>query len=364
MRKAIFISQNSIRILLGIMLIVSAVMKVLSLDTFVMYVYSFKILSFVLTEIACRVLIAIEMMLGVMLILKLRYKWVWWITMAMMVGFTFFLVYTVIFRNDSNCHCFGDIIEVKPLVSIFKNLGIIAVMMLVYGRCERSLCVGWLKNEEGKEKFTFQLVPDRDVFLTENQYSKKAKICIYTIGGLLVFVATFVCFPPTAIYNKIFSKNELVATPVYEKAVNDSLVYLHYENIRYNEAKDTVTFKTDTNYFTAKKGTYIVPVVSAGCKYCKQSCEFMHNIFERNELPADHLVLWMWGANDQHCASFLRITKSWEHDVYRISPTLAIDMVYGSFPTFLVVRDGKVIDAFNYRGIEERKIVNYVKGTE
>ena len=40
MRKAIIISQNSIRILLGIFFIVSAVMKVLSLDTFVMYVYT------------------------------------------------------------------------------------------------------------------------------------------------------------------------------------------------------------------------------------------------------------------------------------------------------------------------------------
>ena len=63
MRKALFISQNSIRILLGLMFIASAVMKVLSLDTFVIYVYSFKIFSFVLTEIAARLLIAFEMVL-------------------------------------------------------------------------------------------------------------------------------------------------------------------------------------------------------------------------------------------------------------------------------------------------------------
>ena len=74
MRKAILISQNSIRILLGIFFIVSAVMKVLSLDTFVMYVYSFQLFPLVLTEIVCRLLIGFEMLLGVMLILKLRYK--------------------------------------------------------------------------------------------------------------------------------------------------------------------------------------------------------------------------------------------------------------------------------------------------
>ena len=37
-----------------------------------------------------------------------------------------------------------------------------------------------------------------------------------------------------------------------------------------------------------------------------------------------------------------------------------MDLVYGTFPTYMVVRDGKVIDAFSYRGVEESKIVDYV----
>lgn len=364
MRKALFISQNSIRILLGLFFIMSAVMKVLSIDTFVIYVFSFKLFPFIITEILCRLLIAFEMLLGLFLILKVQYKWVWWISMATMIGFTLFLTYVTIFRNDTNCHCFGDIIEVKPLVSIFKNLAVMGVMMLVYGKCNRSLCLGWLKNEEGKEKFHCELVPDRDVFCSGTDYPKLAKILIYSIGGIAIFVATFVCFPPNAIFNKVFSRHDLVATPVYEKAINDSLVYLHFTNIKHDEAKDTVTFKVDTNYYQKQKGTYIIAVVSSGCKYCKQSCELVHNIFDRNNLPSDKLQFWMWGSNPQHCARFLRITKSWEHDAYRISPVLAVDMVYGSFPTFLVVRDGKIINAFDYRGVEEGKIVKYVKEEE
>ena len=354
MRKAILISQNSIRILLGIFFIVSAVMKVLSLDTFVMYVYSFQLFPLVLTEIACRLLIGFEMLLGVMLILKLRYKLVWWTSMALMVAFTLFLIYTAIFRNDDNCHCFGDIIEVKPVVSIFKNVAVMLFFLLIY-EWKRCILPAEEKEEEEVPKFRF-----KDLFLATPWYSKTAKIIIYVVAGLLIFIATFVLFPPTAIYNKIFSKNDLVATPVYEKALTDSLVYLHYENIRYDEAKDTVTFHKDTVYCQLAKGTYIVPVVSAGCKYCKQSCELVHNIFERNHLPADHLVFWIWGVNDAHCGNFLRVTQCWEHEVYRISPQLAIDMVYGTFPTFLVVRDGEIIDAFGYRGVEESKIVDYV----
>lgn len=354
MRKAIIISQNSIRILLGIFFIVSAVMKVLSLDTFVMYVYSFQLFPFVLTEIACRLLIGFEMLLGVMLLLKLRYKLVWWTSMGLMVAFTLFLIYTAIFRNDDNCHCFGDIVEVKPVVSIFKNLAVMLFFLLIYERKKRTLNAEE-PEAEVEPKFRF-----KDIFIADPWYSKSAKTVIYVVAGLLIFVATFVLFPPTAIYNKIYSKHDLVATPVYEKALKDSLVYLHFENIRYDEAKDTVTFRRDTLYCQLAKGTYIVPVVSAGCKYCKQSCELVHNIFEHNHLPADHLVFWMWGVNDPHCGNFLRVTQCWEHEVYRISPELAIDMVYGIFPTFLVVRDGEIIDAFGYRGVEESKIVDYV----
>lgn len=356
MRKSILIPQSILRLHLGIFFIVSAVMKVLSLDTFVMYVYSFQLFPFVLTEIACRLLIGFEMLLGLMLILKLRYKLVWWTSMGLMAAFTLFLIYTAIFRNDDNCHCFGDIVEVKPVVSIFKNLVVMGLFILIYERKRRTPPTEETKEEEG-QKFRF-----KDLFIATPWYSKTAKIIIYVVAGLLIFVATFVLFPPTAIYNKIFSKNDLVATPVYEKALTDSLVYLHYENIRYDEAKDTVTFQKDTVYCQLAKGTYIVPVVSAGCKYCKQSCELVHNIFERNHLPTDHLVFWIWGVNDAHCGNFLRVTQCWEHEVYRISPQLAIDMVYGTFPTFLVVRDGEIIDAFGYRGVEESKIVDYVTG--
>ena len=40
-----------------------------------------------------------------------------------MIGFTLFLIYTAIYRNDANCHCFGSFIEINPVESIIKNIG-------------------------------------------------------------------------------------------------------------------------------------------------------------------------------------------------------------------------------------------------
>ena len=137
----------------------------------------------------------------------------------------------------------------NPVVSIFKNLAVMLFFLLIYEWKRRTHNTEETEEEE-VPKFRF-----KDLFLATPWYSKTAKIIIYVVAGLLIFVAAFVLFPPTAIYNKIFSKHNLVATPVYEKALNDSLVCLHYENIRYHEAEDTVTFQKDTVYCQLANGT-------------------------------------------------------------------------------------------------------------
>jgi uncharacterized membrane protein YphA (DoxX/SURF4 family) len=53
-----------IRILIGITFIVSAILKIMSIDAFEIYVFSLKWFDFGLTSIIARVLIAIEFVIG------------------------------------------------------------------------------------------------------------------------------------------------------------------------------------------------------------------------------------------------------------------------------------------------------------
>ena len=129
MSKGVLLSKNIVRILLGMVFVPSSVLKLMSLDSFELYIFSFNLMDFALTGIAARLLIAAEMILGVALICKFEYKWSWWLGMLMTLGFTFFLVYVVIFRNDANCHCFGDLIEIDPLHSIYKNIAMMALFI-------------------------------------------------------------------------------------------------------------------------------------------------------------------------------------------------------------------------------------------
>ena len=63
-----------IRIGIGLFFIVSAVLKLLSLDSFELYIYSFNIVNFVWSGLVARAIIACEILVGVLLIAKVRYK--------------------------------------------------------------------------------------------------------------------------------------------------------------------------------------------------------------------------------------------------------------------------------------------------
>ena len=120
-----------LRLLIGVVFIASAVLKLFSIDQFEIYIYTFDIFNFFITSLLSRLLITFEFLLGVFLICKFFYQKTWWLTMLTMIGFTLFLIYTALFRNDANCHCFGSFIEVDPVGSIFKNIAIIVLLLFV-----------------------------------------------------------------------------------------------------------------------------------------------------------------------------------------------------------------------------------------
>ena len=348
--KALDISRTVVRILLGAMFILSAVLKLISIDTFEAYVYSFHIMSFTLAEVAARCLIALEFVTGCFLVAKAQYRWAWWIATLMTAGFTLFLVYVVLFRNDANCHCFGDLIPVEPLHSIFKNIAILALLVFAYKQSESRPFFSFCKNEETGKRLNFW----------EKDYSKKFKIWLLGISGGLALVVLFILFPPNAIYSWVYSDNDLVDTRIFDRAYADSSFYLHLTEVEFHEADDTVVFQNDTARLDMDRGNYMVAVVSSGCKYCRQSCDLVNNIFERNNLDSNKLKCLIWGT-DPSISHFMKGTKTWPYEFHQISPYLAIDLVHGSFPTFIFITDGKVVDAFDYRGVNEGKIVEFVK---
>ena len=111
-----------LKILLGLVFILSGVLKLIDVDKFELYVYSFNFLSLSLSYIAARLLIAFEFLLGVALVVNIFNKYVMRTTLITLVGFTLFLLYLILIGRTDNCHCFGEYVQFNPIESIVKNV--------------------------------------------------------------------------------------------------------------------------------------------------------------------------------------------------------------------------------------------------
>jgi|GEM_PF-2041104 len=308
MEKFKKIAKIIVRIMLGVVFILSAAFKIISIDEFEIYIHSFGIFNFVVGTFLARVLIAFEFLLGVGLIFKLHYKKVWWLSILTMVGFTLFLGYVALFRSgDENCHCFGTIVEVKPLASIFKNIAIILLLFLVKNE-EESMC-----------KFRKWLV----------------------IASLSTSVIVpFVCFPMDTIYNKIVSPIQDFNQTAFNQLLQDSTM----QNVVIEEEPRLFAF-------------YV-----AGCRYCRLSMKKINSFFEKNHLDKSKMVVVIVGLDD-HVAQFKAETGSSEYPFYVFhneQVPIIMKTTFGSFPTFAFVKAGKASKVMDYRGLDEMEIVQFL----
>src|SRR6056297_567164 len=114
--------QRILRILTGLIFIFSGITKLISLDHFELYIYSFKIFSLNISFIISRLIISIEFILGLLLIIGLYRKKVWWLTMGLLVAFSIFLLVLLLLGYSGNCNCFGEVLKMEPLESLIKNI--------------------------------------------------------------------------------------------------------------------------------------------------------------------------------------------------------------------------------------------------
>lgn len=297
-----------IRIGIGLFFIVSAVLKLLSLDSFELYIYSFNIVNFVWSGLLARAIIACEILVGILLIIKVRYKEAWWLTMLMLIGFSLLLVYVMLFRNDSNCHCMGDLVEIKPWMSLVKNLVAIALLLLV--------------RKEDDYRF--------------GSLGRKLTLVGAFVAAL---VPPFALFPMDGVYN-LFAKT------------GD----LNYSETDFNALMADSTMQ-DVNL---DKGNYVVGVISSGCEFCRISCLKMSEMVENNDLDTNRILYFVWG-DSAAVKPFQEETKTGSFRFVRVNPVTAIRVVNGQFPTYLFIRDGVVEATADLRQLTEKKLCDHLQ---
>ena len=330
--------KDTLRIGIGGMFVIAAILKLMSIDEFEIYIYSFNVLNFLLTSFVSRIIIAGEFILGLFLILKINYKFTWNATMIVLILFTLFLIYTAIFRNDTNCHCFGQLVELSPVESIIKN--VIAMILLSIDK--------WTNLKPPSSKFNAQsskfkvqsskLKVQSSKFKVQSSKLKVQRSLLIAISTLLI---VFVVSPPDVIYNKIYSEEKEISSYVLQESFDD-IVKINFEN-------DTIVLDS-TAVLETRERNLMIAIVSSGCKYCHLGVKKLSMIMKRKGTDTENVNVFIWGSDDG-ILNFIKETDTEDLSYWKINPRQAIEITYGRFPVFIWLEDGEIVDIGDFRNI-------------
>ena len=300
---------------IGSVFIIAAILKLISIDEFEIYIYSFDIFSFLLTTFVSRFIIIGEFVLGLFLILKINYKITWRLAFISLILFTLFLIFVAIFRNDDNCHCFGELVELSPLESIVKNL--ILIFLLLLSQKPKA------KSQKPK---------------ASNQ-QPTAKVLVVLLSCCLV---VFILTPPDSIYKMIYSTEKEVSTlDLYESF--DEVVKIDF-------TEEGVEFDTITNFQESE--TQLIAVVSAGCKYCKLGLKKLSLMQKNEDISLDDVDVFIWGS-PEGIIDFREETMTEDFGYWHIMPNKAIEVTYGRFPIFIMIKEKDIIKVGDFRDLDD-----------
>lgn len=306
------------------MFVCSAVLKLISLDSFEIYLYSLGLFDFVITALLARLLIAAEFVIGCFLILKLHYRFAWTATLLVLCAFTIFLVYVMMFREDDNCYCFGDIIKLKPEESILKN--IITIFLLIITRKEKS-------------------------------HEYRHKILITSAITILSIAIPFFIMPADALYNMIYSRERKLNNEVFRKTFLENEKKELITIVSTEQDLPDIVIDSTSLYIQGKK---MMIFITPGCKFCMTGMKKINIMAENLNINKNDIKIITFG-HEKSIAGFIKETGSDSYEYWRITPPEAIDICLGRFPTFVFMKNDSITGVYDYRQIDDKTMTKHLK---
>ena len=377
--KALRVSASVLKILMGVMFIISASAKFFTIDVFEMYVYSFGLFPMTLTFYLARFVIVAELILGAALISHRNHRFTVLMSLLFLLFFIVFLTYAHFIGRTDNCNCFGDLIEFDPVQSILKNALLIVILLFVYKYAPSDWAPRWwlvlpiyIITSLG---FLFYTAA---VYRYIHTLSISLFIVMICVGLLASFrfynrwyvtlvlllaplVAIFILTPPDSWFYKnsderfdqqLFSSQILADTAV----VADSTV-----------VADTLLESGEPALLDVglDQGRHIVTFFSPGCGFCKLAAGKITTIVSRSNMECDKIIyVFPLVPDTSRYEKFYTESKSSHFVEKRIDKNLFLKITRGAFPLVVLVDDGEVKASFAYRNIDEKKITDFMNGKE
>ena len=290
----------ALKVLLGLVFIVSAVLKLFDIDQFEIYIYSYHFFSLNFSFLVARFAIIVEMVLGIMLITNCLHKLIWWGSMAMLGGYSLLLIYALTIGRTDSCHCFGDFLQLDPKMSLLKNGVLILLFLLIYQM------EGW------KTPFRWLI------------------LCLAVMSST---IGVFVASPPDNF------------TPAYAPEHN-------LQKAIFDEMLDDAPLDS----LPLKNGKQVVGIFSTSCEYCQLAAHKLSLMQQFNGFPKERITYLFMG-NEEGIAKFYEQSESEPfRDVLYPDVVRLLKAINGNFPTLVFMEDGEVVHECGFRNMNEAEI--------
>lgn len=294
------LGKSVVKVLLGLTFVVSAVLKLIDIDRFEIYIYSYHFFSLNFSFLVARAAIIVELVLGIGLVSNVFHKLMWWGSVVMLFGYTLLLIYAVRLGRTDNCHCFGDYLRFNPWQSILKNVVMLALFALIYKLKDRRFRRQWL--------------------------------ALATVV-LVSTVAVFVISPPDNFMSSYDDEHSL-RTEYFEVALQEAPL----KDLNLDEGKHVICF------------------YSTSCEYCQMAAHKLSLMQQFYGFPADRITYIFMGSEEG-------IEKFYEHsESARYRNVLYEDVrnllkiTNGNFPVIVLLDNGDVVHEYGFRSMKEEEI--------
>ena len=283
--------------LLGVVFIASGLAKLISVDFFEQFLYSFKILKLNIAIILARLIIGVELIIGLLYLLRIYIKPVSYFTLALLFVFTGFIVFLKISNFNDDCYCFGTLFQLSNTLSIIKNIFLSIIIILIL-------------RTDVEETLKF----------------KKTKIIISILLGVSL---SFGIYFPNALFG---AKSEVTyCKPCLENFISN-------------------------NQLSNKK--IVICFLSNRCKYCQLAAKKISVISQKARNKKD--ILYVFWDSNHNPKKFYEETKTIQFHSLEMDVLTFIKLTNGEMPLIVLYNKGIIEKTFRYSDINENTIMNFL----
>jgi uncharacterized membrane protein YphA (DoxX/SURF4 family) len=286
--------------LVGLVFILSALTKLLTIDSFEMFLYSFGFFKLNHIMILSRVLIGAELVIGIIFLLRIYVKPLSYFTLVILFLFTAFIVYLELSPSKEDCHCFGTIIRLSNIASIIKNI-VLAGIVIVLLKADIEL-------------------------------SLKHKLRFLTVGIVLGYGVAFGVHPPDFMLASKYAEKNTYCEPCFEEFVAE-------KNI------------------TDKK--VVICFFSTTCKYCKLGAKKISLISQKAKNTEN--ILYVFHESKNTPEAFFTKTRTTAFNWEKMKVGKFLKLTKGKMPLVILYNKGVVEKIYAYRDINEDELLEFLK---